>query len=119
MTATLNPTAGLWVGLSTSGTSPTFELISGNVPGGQINVASVVTSVAGTSPSLQVFLDVADVSGTWYQVLAVTAQTAAGVQSAVGNPLSATPIATGLYRLRWTITGTNPVFNVAVTAFGS
>ncbi|MBR7832478.1 hypothetical protein KDL01_04370 [Actinospica durhamensis] len=116
----LSPSAGIWAGLSASGTSPTFSLPTAAVPGGQVAAACVVTGVSGTgTPTLQVFLDVSDASGNWWPVVSLNPQTAAGAQSAAGNLLQATPNAIGQYRLRWTISGTSPVFNVMAAAFGS
>lgn len=70
-------------------------------------VASVVTGVAGSSPSLQVFLDV-NQDGNWIQVAALTAQAAAGVQTALVQPPADTQ---GQYRLRWTVSGAGAEFN--------
>lgn len=115
----LSPTAGIWAGLSASGTSPSFSLATGATPGGQVAVSSVVTGVAGTSPSLQLFLDVSDASGNWFPVITLNPQTTTGVQSAAGNVAQATPNAIGQYRLRWTVSGTNPQFSVLAAAYGS
>lgn len=116
----MNPTAGVWAGLSASGTSPTFSLPTGATAGGQVALSCAVTGVAGTgSPSLQMFLDVSDASGNWSPVVTLTAQTATGVQSGAGNVAQATANAIGQYRLRWTISGTAPVFSVLAAAYGS
>lgn len=116
----LSPTAGMWAGVSANGTSPSFSLPSGAVPAGTLLVNSTVTGVSGTgTPTLQVFLDVSDVNGNWFTVVTLTAQTAVGVQTGSGAPLSATPYAIGTYRLRWTVTGTNPQFSLALAVFGN
>lgn len=115
---TINPAAGIWAGLSTSGTSATFSLPTGAQAGGQVAASCAVTGVTGSTPSLQLFLDVSDVSGNWFPVVTLTAQTTAGVQTGVGNVASATANAISQFRLRWTLTGTNPVFNVMAAAFG-
>jgi hypothetical protein len=119
MSANLVPTAGLWCGLAASGTSASFSLATGATPGGQVAVSSVVTGVAGTSPSLQVFLDVSDASGNWFPVVTLNPQTSTGVQSAAGHVAQATPNAIGTYRLRWTVSGTNAQVSVLAAAYGS
>ncbi|MCU1617333.1 MAG: hypothetical protein JWO98_4873, partial [Frankiales bacterium] len=53
--------AGFWSVLTGPGTGDPFQL--GASP--QTLITSVVTSASGTTPSLQVFLDVMDVSGNW------------------------------------------------------
>lgn len=88
-------------GFSVSGTGNPFPLA-----GGTVWAASVVPGVSGTSPNLQVFVDVL-VGGTWTQVLALTAQTAAGyVQGQAPMPDGASPVG----RIRWTVSGTAPMF---------
>ena len=116
----LNPTAGVWAGLSSSGTSPTFTLPTGATAGGQVALSCAVTGVSGTgSPSLQMFLDVSDASGNWFPVVSLNAQTATGVQTGAGNVAQATVNAIGQYRLRWTVSGTSPQFSILAAAYGS
>ncbi|MGH3220233.1 MAG: hypothetical protein ACRDPY_16275 [Streptosporangiaceae bacterium] len=96
--ADVDPQTGYGVGgFGASGQSAPFALAAGPV-----FLASVVTGVGGSSPSLTVFLDVLQ-EGNWTQVGALSAQTAAGVLSAnVTIPPDASPT----YRLRWTVSGT-------------
>src|SRR5258708_7825670 len=98
-------------GFGASGQTSEFELSLAS----SVFVASVVTGVAGSSPSLQVFLDVAQ-EGNWTQVAALTAQTAAGVQSAT---VSIPPDASQTFRLRWTVTGAGAEFFGRAFAAGS
>lgn len=90
-------------GFAASGQTSPLALAS---PGAPIFVASIVTAVAGSTPSLQVFADVLQ-DGTWVQVAALTAQNGAGVQSAVAQPPADTQ---GTWRLRWTVSGTGAEF---------
>jgi hypothetical protein len=102
----------LWATLGASGVSEPFHLASH----GPTVLASLVTAVGGTSPSLQVFLDVQDLAGNWQQVAVLTAQTAAGVQSAQffngGFPGPQGKVG----RFRWTLGGTAPSVAVLITA---
>lgn len=99
MAADVQPERAFAVGgFGASGQTSQFDM-----PPGPVFVASVVTGVAGTSPSLSVFLDV-NQDGNWVQVAALTAQTGAGVQSA--NAAGVPPDASSTYRLRWTVSGT-------------
>jgi hypothetical protein len=112
----------LWVGVGPTaslpggvGTSDPFGLAGQ----GPAIVASVVTGVTG-SPSLQVFLDVQDAGGNWQQVAALTAQTGAGVQSAVAQAATIAAVAAGAARtarFRWTLTGSGTA-SVLMTAAG-
>jgi hypothetical protein len=106
---------GFWAVLTGAGTGDPFQL--GAAP--QALVASVVTSAAGTTPSLQVFLDVIDVSGNWVQVAALTAQTAAGTQFAAVTPSSTAVNLTRTARLRWTLSGTSPVMGTAIAVLSA
>ncbi len=104
----------LWLGLNAAGASDPFGLAGQ----GPAIVASVVTSVSG-SPSLQVFLDVQDAGGNWQQVAALTAQTAAGVQSAVVSAATIAALGSGAARtarFRWTLSGGSA--SVLMTAAG-
>jgi hypothetical protein len=107
--------AGVWSVLTAGGTSESFKV----QPTGTMFVASVVTSVVGTTPSLQVFLDVMNVAGAWIQVAALTAQTSTGTQSAAVTPPAAASELTNVGRLRWTVSGTGPVFGAAIAVFSA
>lgn len=98
-------------GFSAPGATAPFSLALAGAP----FVASVVTAVAGTTPSLQVFLDMLQ-EGNWTQVAALTAQTAAGVQSAVA---SVPADASSTFRLRWTVSGTGAEFFGRAFAVGA
>lgn len=84
-----------------------------------------VTAVAGTTPTLNVFVDLSDDGGaTWFQ----TAQLGpANISAVPTQPYAATYLltlaATGpngafgdTYRIRWVIAGTTPSFTFQVTA---
>ncbi|MFJ9903928.1 hypothetical protein ACIRVK_13655 [Streptomyces sp. NPDC101152] len=107
--------AGVWAGLTAGGTSATFGVQSP----GTVFVSSIVTSVAGTSPSLQVFLDVMDVSGAWIQVAALTAQTGTGTQTATVTPPTVASNLTDNGRLRWTVSGTGANFGAALAVISA
>lgn len=100
----------VWATLTAAGTSDSFSLATHTAI-----VSSIVTAVSGTTPSLQVFLDVQDVAGNWVQQAALTAQTAAGVQSSAFVATVAGPSGR-LARFRWTLTGTTPTATVLLTA---
>jgi hypothetical protein len=102
----------IWAVLTGPGNSDPFHLAAHTAI-----AASVVTAVSGTTPSLQVFLDVQDPAGNWVQQVALTAQTGAGVQSSafVSNVVGASG---RVARFRWTLTGTNPTATVLLTAAG-
>lgn len=102
---------GFWSVLTGAGNGDPFQLQTSN----QVFIACTVTSAAGTTPSLQMFLDVLDVTGAWIQVAALTAQTAAGTQSAAVTPSSTAANLTHTARLRWTLSGSGPVMGTAVT----
>lgn len=79
-----------------------------SLPPGAVFLASVVTAVAGSSPALQVFLDVAE-GVNWVQLAGLDAQTAAGAESAAAYPPAGGPA--GPFRLRWTVTGSGAMFS--------
>jgi hypothetical protein len=81
---------------------------------GPVTLFSVVTAVAGTSPDLQAFLDV-NQDGNWVPLITLTAQTGAGVQSGSAQPPADSQ---GTYRIRWTLTGTNPLITGGMFAAG-
>jgi hypothetical protein len=101
--------AALAMGVSAAGTSDSFKL-SGSVG----TLASVVTAING-SGSFQCFLDVQDTAGNWWPVVSATAQTTVSTQTGAGQITTATPNATAVGRLRWTISaGTANVILAAV-----
>lgn len=91
--------------VSASGTSDPFQLGGGSAG---IEVVSEVVSI-GAATSVVVALDVL-VGGSWTTVATLPGQSAAGAVSAVVTSamLVAAGVdgATGLGRLRWTVTGT-------------
>lgn len=108
--------AGLWSALTGGGTSEPFRMS----PSSQFFVSSIVTSIAGTTPSLQAFLDVLDVTGAWIQVAALTVQSATGTQYAAVTPASTATNLTNTGRLRWTLSGTgNPVIGAAIAVLSA
>jgi len=103
----LNPAASMWAGFTASGASPQFELPTGGTLVGGVLLVSALTAVSGSGgPTLTCYLDVLDASGTFNQVIALTAQSSAGVQTGTSSPLAVTAAAIGIYRLRWVISGT-------------
>lgn len=99
----------VWANLTAGGSSDPFHLSDS----GQLLAASVVTAVVG-SPTLTVFLDLADEGGSWRQSLALAAQTAAGAQTATGRPAVSLGSQSKLARLRWTLTGGGSAFALLV-----
>jgi len=104
----------LWVVLTAGGVSDQFHLSAH----ANVIVASIVTAINGTSPSLQLFLDVLDPAGNWTQVAALTAQTATGVQTAIATASAVPGPQARVARFRWTLTGTAPSATVLLTAAG-
>jgi hypothetical protein len=104
----------LWATLAASGTTEPFQLAAH----GRYAIASTVTAVSGTTPSLQVFLDVQDAAGNWVQVAALAAQTAAGTQSGTGTNTATQGPQAKVARFRWTLSGTTPTATVILAAAG-
>lgn len=120
------PARVLW-NLSDSGTPKTLSVSgsSGATPINLIDISDVWLAVTvagaptGTTPTLDVGLDVQDPDGNWYPTIAKIAQitTAAGRGSAYAGlhmPISGTASAAVVLpsggRVSWTISGTNPVY---------
>ncbi|MGW2936069.1 hypothetical protein ACWDA7_30425 [Streptomyces sp. NPDC001156] len=120
------PARVLW-NLNTSGTPSTLSG-AGSANSGPINLidisdvwlaVAVAGTPTGTTPTLNVGLDVQDPDGNWYPTIAKIAQltTTAGTGSAfaglhmpnVANS-SAAFVLPSFGRVTWTLAGTNPVY---------
>lgn len=70
-----------------------------------------VSAVAGTSPTLDFYLERQGADGEWYQVWHPTQVTAAGVvTTSVGPGCTTGAVVLSTMRLRWVIAGTTPSF---------
>lgn len=101
-----------WTALAgAGGTGASFAYPAGS----GLVVASTVTTVAGDSPALTVFLDVEDSAKGWVQAGVLPAQIGAGTVYGDFSPGLAAPSQTGTARLRWALAGTSPQMGAALT----
>ena len=100
-----------------NGTTQTDETAAFQLPGSGIQVTAAFGAVSGTDPSLTVYADVLN-GVNWQQVLELSALTEAGYQQGVAQSPYPMPPGRQQWRLRWTVSGTNPVFLGALVAAG-
>ena len=100
-----------------SGITASGQTLQFSLPGSGIQVTAAFGAVSGTSPSLQAFADCL-VGVNWVQVVELTALTAAGFEQGVGRAPVSGPPGSQQWRLRWTVSGTNPLFLGSLHAQG-
>lgn len=84
-----------------------------------IQVGLNVTAVAGTSPSLQPYLEVLGADGIWYAVWKPTAITAAGqTVESIGPGCASEAVFDAEARLRLEVSGTTPSFTLSASVHG-
>lgn len=96
-------------GVSVNGRTAPFTLPQS----GDITALCNVTAITGSSPAVQVFLEMTDAQGNWNAVVTLPSQNATGVQQASAQvPGNLSRVA----RLRWALTGTSPIATIAAFA---
>jgi hypothetical protein len=120
---------GLSITTSSDTVTGTVRNQVSNATTGLIDVSSIsngllivsVGTVTGTTPTLALFFDVQDAYGNWVQVSGATSITPAVITTAgvyTGNVSTGDLLAFN-GRLRWTVTGTTPVFpGVSLNLYG-
>lgn len=79
-----------------------------------------VTAVSGTSPSLQIYVEVLGSDGVWYEVWKPSAITAAGQSiGAIGPGFGLDAVFPAQSRLRFEATGTSPSFTLSASVNGT
>jgi hypothetical protein len=100
---------------STAGTIDVSRISNG------LLVVNVANAPGGTTPTLAVFVDVRDGFGNWALVSNATAISGAtlGSTGTVYGNISSGYQLTDIARIRWVLTGTNPVFSgVSFSLYG-
>ncbi|MEV5944235.1 hypothetical protein [Streptomyces sp. NPDC051994] len=108
--------------------APASQTITASGDSGALDTTSVangilsvfVTGATGTTPSITVYYDVQDAAGYWLTTQTLTAITSGpNFTFASLGPGSGGYILTGIGRVRWVVTGTNPSFTgVTISLIG-
>lgn len=78
---------------------------------GMISYVISITAVSGTTPGLQLSLDVSEDATNWFEIIKSVKFTITG-----NNRFQRASLSAKYYRFRWTITGISPSFTFSITS---